>query len=385
VNRLSDACKNLLQFNKTPSCRVQGNYAPISCGCGDSRVRALSYNRLGESGTSERRISQVRLMRLFRSNRDVRTVFDLLGDKENDMTFGLGWCFAISAVFLAKVLKHVSPQTWKGIDQAIIRLQTGRGEHGITDLEVDLLHNLAVIFEAKLGPQLPTEQQLGKYAKILKASSASEKHLVAITNATHGYVQFALPEEIGGIPLHHRSWAQIRDDALDAAAQEGHAAKRWLRQFSEYLGGVLQMERRFSNRVYVVSLAVGNPQGWKISWVDIIVKRRRYFYPIGSGGWPDPPPNYIAFRYSGRLQSLHHVESWDSVQNPHSEFPEAPDDDKWGPCYCLKLGPPIKVPSIPAGPKINFAARRWCMIDTLFTSKTISDAEIETKRRERLP
>jgi hypothetical protein len=40
VNRLSDACKNLLQFNKTPSCRVQGNYAPISCGCGDSRVRS---------------------------------------------------------------------------------------------------------------------------------------------------------------------------------------------------------------------------------------------------------------------------------------------------------------------------------------------------------
>ena len=160
--------------------------------------------------------------------------------------------------------------------------------------------------------------------------------------------------------------------------------KAWLRSFIDYLGGLLQMETRYSNWTYVVSLGQGNPEGWDISWIDIVEKRSRYFYPVGQGGWPDPPPNYFAFRYEGRLQSIYHVEGYDIITNPRSVFPEA-REETWDPTYCLRLGPPIRpAKEIPNGDRINRAARVWCMIDTLLTSKTISDALDESQRRDRV-
>ena len=49
------------------------------------------------------------------------------------------------------------------------------------------------------------------------------------------------------------------------------------------------LERTYSNLVYSVVLAGGNPNGWKTSWIDIVEKHHRYFYPVNRGGWPPPP------------------------------------------------------------------------------------------------
>lgn len=141
------------------------------------------------------------------------------------------------------------------------------------------------------------------------------------------------------------------------------------------------MDVKYSNKVYVVSLAKGNPDGWKLSWIDIVEKRNRYFYPVGIGGWPDPP-NYLGFRYNGKLQSIRRVVSFEINDNPRKVFPEAPNE-RWIPNYFLKLGPPI-IPQheVRNGPNIFRANRCWCMIDALLTASTISEALAETKRRE---
>jgi hypothetical protein len=72
------------------------------------------------------------------------------------------------------------------------------------------------------------------------------------------------------------------------------------------------MEMKYSNRVFVVSLG-GKGDGWKITYRDVVEQKNQYFFPVGSR-WPDPPPNYLAFRYDGNLQSIHHVKSYATVK-----------------------------------------------------------------------
>jgi hypothetical protein len=133
--------------------------------------------------------------------------------------------------------------------------------------------------------------------------------------------------------------------------------------------------------VYVVSLGSGTPKGWSISWTDIIKKKWRYFHPVG-GTWPKEPPNYVAFRYAGKLQSIHHIKDSKVFDNPHNEFSEIPSNE-WPPHFLYTLdagfGPTLEVPT----GNIYPSGRVWCMLDTLFTSKTISDARDISKQRNK--
>jgi hypothetical protein len=107
-----------------------------------------------------------------------------------------------------------------------------------------------------------------------------------------------------------------------AAKERSNENKHWLRTFAEYVGGLLGREMRYSNRVFVVSFG-GKGDGWKISYKDVVEQKNRYFFPVGSR-WPDPPPNYLAFRYDGKLQSIRHVKSYTTFTRPSTLFPEAP-------------------------------------------------------------
>ena len=323
-------------------------------------------------------------LHLVRYGRDVLTIFDLFGSKENDMTFSLGWLLSKSEVFLRLFLKDVLGGAQNDVKHAVIKLQTGRGCDGITDIEITISERVFVIVEAKKGPELPTPYQLGKYAKILRQSPEGQRHIVALTNATVAAADGKL--KCPGVPsssLHHRSWRQVYKLSKEATAQErSNENKRWLRTFSEYVGGLLDMEMKYSNRVFVVSVG-GHPEKWTITFRDIVEQRKRYFFPVGDR-WPDPPPNYLAFRYNGQLQSIHHVKSYTTFTRPHALFPEAPKNQVWRLHYCVKLGPAIHPPRrIPSGPRIRRSNRVWCFLDTLLTSKTISDALTETERRER--
>jgi hypothetical protein len=72
---------------------------------------------------------------------------------------------------------------------------------------------------------------------------------------------------------------------MKARPADTHEAKRLLDQFIGYIEEILGMDTRYDNRVYVVSLGAGNRQGWSLSWIDIVEKRARYFYPVGRDSW----------------------------------------------------------------------------------------------------
>ena len=141
------------------------------------------------------------------------------------------------------------------------------------------------------------------------------------------------------------------------------------------------MQKIDSNWVYVVSLGRWKRKGWKISWIDIVEKRKRYFHPIGVSGWPKEPPNYIAFRYYGELQSIHHIEDYDVLTNMHTKIPEIPDEE-WEEHFLYKLGPGFWPEHEVKTGNIWSNGRVWCMLDTLFTSETIAEARDISYERE---
>ena len=135
------------------------------------------------------------------------------------------------------------------------------------------------------------------------------------------------------------------------------------------------------NRVYVVSLSDKPIKAdGDYTWIDVVEKDKCYFHPVGKG-WPDEPLNYIAFRYDGELQSVHHIERHDVVTDPSAVNKNWLKSDYAQ--FLYKLGP-AKLPlhTVKSGPIWN--SRCWCAIDTLLsgTCKTISEAAAETKRRE---
>jgi hypothetical protein len=103
--------------------------------------------------------------------------------------------------------------------------------------------------------------------------------------------------------------------------------------------------------------------------------------PVVVGNWPKTPPNYIAFRYWGRLQSIHHVDEYTIFENPHQADPAWPDLG-WDPHFLLTLGPAIRPPTeVRTGKGIVLSARVWVDIDLLLTSATITEAAQRTRER----
>ena len=320
-------------------------------------------------------------VQLSNHGRPVVDLFDLLGYNENSMTTALAFAMARSPVFLARVLLELGYPKLAPDSSVSLRLQTRREESGITDVEIQVGNEFLGILEAKKGPELPSARQLALYAPVLTGSIAKRAVLAAITNATPAFAKVALAQlSPPGLTVRHLSWRQVRGLAVEARRLEKSSGNRILADLIHYLEDLIDMERRFDNRVYVVSLSEDIQPGTRLSFRQVVEERGMYLYSVGRG-WPDPP-NYMGFRYGGRLQHIRLVISFEVIRSYHDVFPEAPPELLPYPEYCIRLGPPI-FPSktITNGPRINRAIRVFCMIDTLLVSDTISEALTETERR----
>jgi hypothetical protein len=173
-------------------------------------------------------------MKLFRYTREVKNIFVLLGDKENDMTLSLGWVLSRSDEYLGALLKNLTGRTFDNVAHAVVRLQTGRAGAGITDIEVDVGKDIAVIFEAKRGGDLPSGEQLQRYDAVLATSPAKQKLLVALTNATPERAKAALSGiSITNGQLLHLSWKELLSVAR--STNETKENKRWLNDFADFV------------------------------------------------------------------------------------------------------------------------------------------------------
>ncbi|MBK0115440.1 MULTISPECIES: hypothetical protein [unclassified Delftia] len=314
-----------------------------------------------------------------------KNVFELLGKNENSATYALGWALERSPALISILAEKFAAKTIDAADMRI-ELQAHSKDRGFTDMELRCGDELHAILEAKQGFSLPGIDQLRRYRPRLDAEPALRRVLVSVSAISERIANRRLPSDIAGVPVMHVSWGTIRGMAKAAREQaDGFEEKLWLRELIIHLEGYAAMERTRDNMVYVVSLSSNlMREDGKRTWIDVVEKDRSYFHPVGNT-WPTQPPNYIAFRYWGQVQSIHRIESHDIV------FDVSTVDPTWATTnmdhFVYRLGPAMRPPTkLGAGgtaDSIRRSARVWCSIDTLLTGefKQLGEARDETKRR----
>ena len=307
---------------------------------------------------------------------EASTVFSLLGTDENAATFALGWTFGQSNALLVAFLQQIGVQD--PATEIRIELQRHAEDGGFTDIELIAPGKLHVIVEAKVGGAVAGAPQLERYSPRFNSAHAGQA-IVSISAAPGYAASRVLAKHLGDVPIRHLSWSDVRRLVRNAAASAvGSTERRGLRDLDVHLENYVATQVTSSNIVYVVALSDQEiAPGY--TWIDVVETDNAYFHPIGSGGWPTTPPNYLGFRYRGQLQCVRHVEWADFVpdlgqMNPHWA--------KWPDHMLYRLGPPMR-PATVLRSGIAYANRVYCAIDLLLSGActTIKQAQEETARR----
>ena len=276
----------------------------------------------------------------------------------------------------------------------MIRYQEFEKDKGITDLEITDNQKFYIIIEAKRGWVLPGESQLRLYSERtgFTSSPAKVKAIVSMSECTEDYAKKRLPT-VPGTTVLHLPWMTICDLAGELRMKTAGKQNYILGELERYIKRIMTTQNKDTNWVYVVSLglkeveitpAKGEKRTAGIAYVDIVSKYHKYCCPVGGGkgGWPKEPLTYIAFRYHGKLQSIHHIEKYTITDNQHPFVPEIPDVELSETHFVYELGPAI-IPQkvIRTGDKIVMSNRVWAQLDTLLTSDTITEAMEISKTR----
>ena len=321
------------------------------------------------------------MARLYLHGHEINTVFDLLGDNENDITFSIGWALSRCEPFLRAVLAELFP-TVKCDATTTVWLQQHSRDGGFTDIEIKGT-NLHCIIEAKRGWSLPKKHQLQKYAKRIERT-VRWNALVVISECSPEYAAEYLRQCINGIPVLYRDWKHIGVLASRTKPSATHAEKRLLAEITNYLGRLMTMQNQESNLVYVIALGGREKQRFSgKSWRDYVIQNR-IFHQSTEGHWPKDPPNYLGFRYDGKLRSIHHVDSYEIVNDLRGHIPRVRHRENWmkKPHHLCKLGPPItshEGHEPKSGDIRNTRVR--AALDLLLSCRTLSAARKQTKSR----
>jgi hypothetical protein len=313
----------------------------------------------------------------------VHTVFDLLGDKENDITYSLGWALANSDRLTDALLRDLFPRRRHMPEPDVIRLQKGISGAGFTDIEIQA-GGLHVVLEAKRGWNFPTEEQLRRYAERTKIPPTA---LLVTAEASPEFVRAhqKLPKKVSGVRVLYRSWQQIAELASGLLGGGGqHAQKRLIRELIYYLKGLMTMQNIRDNMVYVVSLG-GQIEDTDFTYREVVVEHDVYFCPMGGGpgGWPRTPPNYLGFRFNGQLQQIRHVEDYEVREDSYAGFRPLRGKVDWShePHWLFRLGPVIRPDNTVKMGRLWPSQRVWAALDLLLTSDTVAEARDKTRER----
>lgn len=314
---------------------------------------------------------------------EVSSVFQLIGNLENDITKSIAWALARCPEFLKAVINEVMSLEIN-TQNVRIKYQEFEKNKGITDLEITDDTSFYIIIEAKRGWILPGAEQLALYSqrRNIIESPVSHKAIISMSECSEDYANAYLPfKVINDIPVNHLSWKKIYELANSAKVGSSISQKNLLKELMRYLGGIMTMQAKESNWVYVVSLSTAKPENCDLTWTELVEKKMKYFHPFGINGWPKEPPNYIGFRYGGRLQSIYHIESYSIVKNLHDEIEEMPNVEDEYEHFVYSLGKPIIPSKVVKTGNIYASGRKWAMLDTLLTADTIHEASEISKQR----
>lgn len=312
---------------------------------------------------------------LILGQRPVLSVFELLGSNEDDMTYALGYSLNKSESFLKLFLESFGIQKQQGIYK--IHLQKHhRNDKGFSDIEIWHDEKRLLIIEAKKGWRIPSIEQLTKYTSRFQKNDFPVK-IGVISDCSEIYALQYHPNL-----YKHTSWKQVLQLSYHAYTfTSSLLEKNQLTEFSTYLSKLVSMDRIKSNMVFCVSLNNNKVQGSEATFIEIVTKYLKYFFPYGRNGWPSEAPNYVAFRFGGELRSIHKIEKFEVNDNLHTSMPDVIADTNPDKHFFFHLGPPIKPSHTVKNGGIWPNGRIWCMLDTLLTSQTIEEAHKITNDR----
>lgn len=295
-------------------------------------------------------------------SKPIETVFDLLGHEENDITFSISFALSRCPTFLKALLKNLLPANVSySMDLVEVCCQNPVNE-GFTDIEISQNELFRIVFEAKVGCNLPGFAQIDKYAKSINKNTWKFKEIVTLSDSLSAESKAALGDRVGDIPIHHMSFQDVIHLAESSKKEGGNKEKAILTELVKYLKEGTNMIDSHSNTVYVVALGKED----SIKEHDI---QRQYHCPVGRN-FTKTAPNYLGFRHHGKLQYINHVDRYENYMEGDVLF------------FRFFLGPDI-VPAktVKLGQKDGRGFKAYCDIDLLLTCDTLKEAHDKTKAR----
>jgi hypothetical protein len=143
--------------------------------------------------------------------RPVATVFDLLGDKEDDVTYSFGWALANSERLVRALLASAFGAGIEQGEVTALLLQQSIPGAGRTDIEIET-ERLHLILEAKRGWELPSQEQLAQYAG--RSEPGRQPILLAVSECS---------------PAGHRPGFRTISPVFQCAISRGATSPPWLR------------------------------------------------------------------------------------------------------------------------------------------------------------
>lgn len=307
------------------------------------------------------------------SNNSIHSFFELIGYKENDLTYGLGYILHASPSLQNVILRELDIPLRRE-DAIDIHLQRySESDGGYTDIEIWVNHELMVLIEAKVGWVLPSSDQIEKYRSRINNEKA---RLIVISQCSNEYANSHLADDIFYV-----SWKSVYEQIISAYSETSSIIeKSKLEEYKKYLSKFITMDRELLNVAYCVVLSSKLAPYSSISFIDVVEKHDVYFYPYAKG-WPNRAPNYMAFRYDGRLQSIRKVVDYEVIDYLHEAIPGVIGKSEKAKHFLLQLGPRIIPNHTVKNGNIYPAQRLWCTIDTLLTCNSIKEARDLTKER----
>jgi hypothetical protein len=235
-------------------------------------------------------------------------------------------------------------------DPRSVRVQHAIKTRGRTDIELRVGDAL-LIFEAKLGWNLPQPEQLKGYeqrllellvqsqsgAAIDQISSAA---LITLSECSAEWAARKLPAP-GALPWRHLTWKQVIDAAEAASASAGLHEKRLLRDLASYLRSTTVLhDDPASQMTWVVPLSgVDYAPGSSVTFVETV---QRGWYYNKARKIPKMAFNFIGFRWESALREIRFVKSRRLFSDPHEVLPDLfSGSADWEDHELFELGPPI--------------------------------------------
>jgi hypothetical protein len=309
---------------------------------------------------------------LNRYGNNVVSVFDLFGHGEVHLTAALGWVLEKSPPLLEALLRQFGLDVPAG--GTVIALEQV-DEYGRTDIELTG-PALKVVVEAKQGWLVPGDEQLTKYLPRFENFRGS-RLLVSMSDSSERWATDQLPSHLAEIPVRHVSWDAVRDAVRSTLAGTRGRERVWLEELETYMGRATSMVAYDDQWVFCVVVSDSDFGGK--SFRDYVLHDRVYFHPFGGNNtWPKVAPNFLCFRWGGRVRQVNRVRRFEVVPRLADRWPSVTPAEEEGPHIVYDLGPDIPIPAIST--KGTYASGRvWCLLDQLLVSPTLAAAVRSSK------